>query len=77
MNLQLNEAQKNNFNTLGDAFKAERVALVSCTDAKTGELVPTICAVNELEDGEIELVPFARLFDGDPYEQLLPPPQGN
>lgn len=73
MNLQLNDAHRNNFQTLGDAFKADRVALVACTDATTGELVPTICAVNEGEGGEIELVPLGRLFDGNPYDQLVPP----
>lgn len=77
MELQLTDHQKANYETLCNAFKADRVALVACTDATTGELVPTLCAVNEAEDGEIELVPFGRLFDGDPYAQLVPPPQGH
>lgn len=76
MNLQLTDAQKRNFQTLVDAAKADRLALVSCQDASTGELVPTLCAVNEDGD-QIELVPFGRLFDGNPYDQLLPPVQEN
>ena len=71
--MALLEGHKTNFNTLLDAFKAGRVALVECKDAKTGEPVAVLCAVNEEEDAQIGMVPFARMFNGDPYEELIDP----
>jgi len=63
-----------NFETLQRAFKAGDVCLVACTDQKTGELVPTICMVNmHPEDREIELVPVAKMFTGNPYDELNSP----
>ena len=63
-----------NFETLQRAFDNEDVCLVACTDAVTGKLVPTICMVNvHPEDGEIELVPVAKMFTGNPYEEVIPP----
>jgi hypothetical protein len=66
------DGYKANFETLSQAFDDGNVVLMECKDAKTGELVACICAVNR-EDKEVEFVPFARMFDGNPYEQLQPP----
>lgn len=61
-----------NFNTLTKAFKNKNVALVETSDKATGKKVYVICAVQR--DGEmIEIVPFAKLFDGNPYDELVPP----
>lgn len=68
----LTKAMKKNFQTILDAAEVDQLALVECTDAATGELVPTVCAVN-FRDGEYEFVPLARLFTSDPYETLIPP----
>ena len=67
-----------NFETLERAFKNDDVCLVACTDAATdaatGKLVPTICMVNVLPDSqEIELVPVAKMFTSNPYEEVTPP----
>ena len=62
---------QDNFETLERAFKNGDVCLVACTDA-TGKLVPTICMVNVLDD-EIELVSVAKMFTGNPYDEVTPP----
>lgn len=64
---------KANFETLKQAFDAGDVALMECEVATTGEVVAVICAANRNPDGEIEFVPFASMFNGDPYEMLNPP----
>lgn len=65
------EAYKANFDTLCDAVKDDNICLLECKDSETGKPVYTICAVN-YTDG-FSLVPVASLFDGNPYEQLIPP----
>ncbi len=65
------EPFKANFTTLQKAFQNDDVCLVACTDT-TGALVPTICMVNVLDDS-IELVPVAKMFTGNPYDEVTPP----
>lgn len=62
-----------NFNTLIRAVKSGEICLVACTDSKTGETVPTICAMSHLPNGDYDLVPLAKMFTGNPYEELCPP----
>jgi hypothetical protein len=69
----INKGHKLNFETLKDATRAERVALVECKDKKTGEIVFVVCAVNREEDGTFSFVPLAKLFNGSPYDELCPP----
>ena len=61
-----------NFETLKRAFADGAVALVECTDAKTGKPVITICAVG-FDGTDYEMAPFAKMFDDNPYEELNPP----
>lgn len=63
-----------NFETLKRAFADGSVCLMECSDAKTGKPVIAICAVN-FDGQEYQMVPFAKMFDGNPYEELLPPVQ--
>jgi Trk K+ transport system NAD-binding subunit len=68
----LNDAYKNNFDTLVKAISNGDVALLSCRDAKTNEFRAVVCAV--MTDGTDKVfVPLAKLFDGNPYEELSPP----
>lgn len=61
-----------NFETLRRAFAEGRICLVECRDKKSGESVAVICAVNR--DGiATEMVPFARMFNGNPYDELHDP----
>ena len=72
----LSESSKANFKTLQDACKAGRLALLDCQDAKTGESVPVIVAIN-VDAQEYAFVPLARLCVGNPYAEFLPPnPEG-
>ena len=66
------EGHSANFDTLKRAVEDNAVCLMECTDKITGKPVYTICAMN-LVDGEIAMVPIAKLFDGNPYEELNPP----
>lgn len=69
---KLNKSQKTNFNTLGAAFDNGQVALMMCKDKRTLEDVAVICAVQKNGE-EFEFVPFAKLFNGNPYDELLSP----
>jgi Family of unknown function (DUF6117) len=64
-----------NFETLTRAFADGSVCLMDCIEKATGEHVAVICAVQPATDGsgEIETVPFARFFNGNPYEMLISP----
>lgn len=69
----LPDAHKVNFETLLQAARAGDLCIVQCTDAKTHDPVTAICAVNRDAENNIELAPIARFFNGNPYEQLIPP----
>ena len=66
------EAYSKNFETLKRAQDNGDLALVECTDAETGKPVYTVCAMQHDGDGYL-IVPLAKLFDGNPYEELVPP----
>lgn len=67
------EGHKKNFQTLIDAIKNDQVCIMDCKLRETGEPVATICVINETAGGEIEMVPFAAFFNGNPFELLSPP----
>lgn len=69
------EPYRANFETLQRASRQGDLCLVECRDAATGQPVFALCAVNY--DGEtVDLAPLARLFAGNPYEELVPPGLG-
>ena len=71
------QGQKQNFETLSEAFANGDVCLLECQIAATGEVVAAICAAQTVH-GEVEFVPFAIMINGNPYEVLNPPkPDGN
>lgn len=67
------KGHKTNFETLQRASDNGDLALMECTDRETGEPVYVVCAVYRDEQGFYNTVPMARMFDGNPYEQLRPP----
>lgn len=75
----LSKAATANFETLKRAAEDDNLALMECTDAKTGEKVNVICAVQTsvAEDGvtlNYAFVPLAKQFmNSNPYEEVLPP----
>lgn len=66
------QPQRDIFNTLNRAFGDGAACLLECYEKATGQPAYVICAVNR-HGQQFELMPFARLFDGNPYELLTPP----
>lgn len=70
--MALKPGDRANFNTLLEAAKQGDLALMECTDAKTGEYRAVICAVNH--DGtDHVMVPLGHIATGNPYEDYKPP----
>lgn len=73
------ERHKHNFETLQRAGENGHLALLECADAATGEPVFTIVAVQTTPslviggEPDYTFVPLARMFDGNPYEAVIPP----
>lgn len=70
--MALKPGDEANFNTLMRACKDENLALLECTDTKTGEYVAVVCAVQIGSKGEVEVIPLAKLFQGNPYDEVQP-----
>ena len=68
------EGHKTNLSTILQAARDGNLGLIECQDAETGEPVVVLAAFSRQDDGEVVVTPMARLFDGNPYEQLLIPP---
>lgn len=68
------KSYKANFETLLKTMANGDTLLMECKDAKTGKLVVVVCAYyQDAKTEEIVTVPLAKLFDGNPYEELIPP----
>lgn len=76
--MTISAAQKVAFDAVKAAGQRGRLALMECKDSRTGKPVYAVCAIHRTPGprGEVgfEFVPVARLFDGDPYAELVPPP---
>jgi len=66
------QGYKDNFNTLLRAASNEDLCIMECIDKGTGKPVTVVCASYE-EGDEIVMVPLAKMFDGNPYDELEPP----
>ena len=64
-----------NLETLKRACYNGDLALVSCKLRATGAEVIVVCAMERNADGTISPKPLAKLFDDNPYEELLDPTQ--
>jgi hypothetical protein len=63
---------KPNFETIKRAAANDDLALIHCKDKATGKNVAVLAAV--AFDGQTyNISPLAKLFDGNPYDELLPP----
>jgi len=70
----ITKGYKANFETLQNACRSGDLALLDCTDKKTGKPVMVICAVGfDREKDEYIMTPIAKMFDGNPYEEINPP----
>lgn len=68
----IQDGYKQNFQTLLDAAVNGDLCLMECTDQE-GRPVIAICAHYVDEEGMHNMVPLAKMFDGDPYSELNPP----
>ena len=68
----LTEEQKETFEHLINNAKADKLLLVSCVEKATGKPVAVIASFR-LVDGEFQVTPLVKMFDGDPYEEVSPP----
>jgi hypothetical protein len=75
--MSIERGYKANFRTLLQAIENNDVCLMKCRDVTTGQKVVVICAVNHHENGDVSMAPIAKMFDGNPYEELLPPSLGD
>ena len=67
---------KPNFETLKRAFESGHVCLMDCILKSTKEHVAVICAVQPVKGSEdVDTIPFAMFFNGNPYEMLISPLQ--
>ncbi len=70
--MALSKHTKTNFATLKAAFAVDSVCVLECQDKATGKPVSVLCAVN-WDGKEYSFSPFAKMFDGNPYDELNPP----
>jgi hypothetical protein len=63
---------RTSFQTLSHAFSDNAVCLLRCRERATDKPAYVICAVGR-PSTDYEIVPFARLFDDNPYDLLAPP----
>lgn len=73
--MAISKGHKANFETLKRAAANGHLALVECTDKKTGATVIAVCAIGR-DGSDYTVHPFARMFDGNPYDELNPPTIG-
>lgn len=69
----ITQAEKKNFDEMCRAIESGDVALMECTLKEDGKRVAVVCAHFVDEDGMHNMVPFARLFEENPYDILVPP----
>lgn len=75
--MTISDGYKANLETLQRAADNRDLALVECTDKVTGKPVIALCARSlrkrPNEEDEYTITPLAKMFDGNPYEELDPP----
>jgi len=70
--MSLKDADIANFQTILDAARVNRLALVESRCVKTGEYRALVCAMSD--DGDnILCVPLAQMVTGNPFEDYLDP----
>lgn len=75
--MSLGTHYKANFNTMLLAAENKDLALLDCRDKETGKQVHVVCAIYRDNEGQFNMVPLAKLFDGNPYDEVDPPnPEG-
>ena len=68
----MNRKAEKRFRKLCDAAVNHQVVMAQCVDVRTGRPAYVLCAV-ERKDGVQNYVPLARLFTGDPNNEVAMP----
>lgn len=71
--MALAKGHQMNLTTIIRAAKAADLAVLECQDRVTREPVPVLVAVHRDDDGQYVFTPLAKLFAGNPYEELIGP----
>ena len=71
--MALAKGHRNNLDTIIRAARARDLAVLECQDRLTHEPVPVLVAVHRDDEGQYIFTPLARMFTGNPYEELLGP----
>ena len=61
-----------NYQALQSATNENRLCLAQCNDRRTGRPVYVVCETQQ-ENGTVLFKPIARLFSGNPYNEVTPP----
>ena len=70
--MALQPGDRENFKTLLRAARSGDLALMECSYTAGGSYVAVLCAVG-WDGQEYILTPLAKLFSGDPYQEVTPP----
>lgn len=71
---KITDGYQSNFDTLKRAIRNRDAGLMLCEDVTTGKSVVVVCAfMHDTEHGTWEAIPLAKMFDGNPYEEVKPP----
>jgi Family of unknown function (DUF6117) len=70
--MPISKGDRRNFQTILEAARRGDLALLECVDTESGTPRSVVCAVNR-RDQEFEFVQLAKLFHGNPYNELEPP----
>lgn len=71
--MSLRDGDKRNFATLQKVFANGDACIIEGQSKDTGNQVAVVCAKARGEDGEEFLQPFARMFEGDPLDEVILP----
>jgi len=70
--MALKESDRKNFDTLVQAIKNGDAALVETKDSLLGGYVAVIVATR-FSEGAVDMIPLAKMFGGNPFDELVPP----
>lgn len=63
---------RQNLETIIRAAENGQLAVLECTEKATGKTVSVLVAIH-LDGQEYVITPFAKMFDGNPYDEVNPP----
>lgn len=69
----LTEEEKDTYGDIQDAFEGGFAGIMACVDKNTGKRVVALCAFIPEEGGTTFIMPLAKLFEGNPIDELVDP----